>query len=148
MTPAHVRDDQRRQGMKVVIAYDGSEHARKALQQLRLLNGPIEAVLVSVVHGPVRSIRGTAIEVDPAEVEHARAALDTVAEELAAFGITARTRLGTGEPADVVVEVAEEENAELIILGTRGLNLAKRIVMGSVSSSVLHHAPCSVLVVR
>jgi nucleotide-binding universal stress UspA family protein len=47
-----------------------------------------------------------------------------------------------------VVDVAEEEKAELIILGTRGLSLAKRIVMGSVSSSVLHHAPCSVFVVR
>lgn len=134
--------------MKVVVAYDGSEHAHKAVDQLKLLNGPIEAVLVSVVHGPTLGIRGTAIEVDQAEIDHARKALDQVAGELAARGITARTRLAMGEPADVVVDVAEEEKAELIILGTRGLNLAKRIVMGSVSSSVLHHAPCSVLVVR
>ena len=62
--------------------------------------------------------------------------------------MTARTRLAMGEPADVLVDIAEEEKAELIILGTRGLSLAKRIVMGSVSSNVLHHAPCAVLVVR
>lgn len=134
--------------MKVVVAYDGSKHAHKAIDQLHILNGPLDAVIVSVVRGPALGIRGTAVEVDQAEIDHARAALDKVAAELAARGVTARTRLAMGEPADVLVDIAEEEKAELIILGTRGLSLAKRIVMGSVSSNVLHHAPCAVLVVR
>lgn len=134
--------------MKVVVAYDGSEHSHKAIEQLHLLNGTIDAVVVSAVRGPALGIRGAAVEVDQAEIDHARSALDKVSGELAAAGLTARTRLAMGEPADVVVDVAEEEKADLIILGTRGLNLAKRIVMGSVSASVLHHAPCSVLVVR
>ncbi|MDY0055380.1 MAG: universal stress protein [Methyloversatilis sp.] len=134
--------------MKVVVAYDGSKHAHKAIDQLKLLSGPIDAVIVSVVRGPALGIRGTALDVDQAEIDDAREALDKVAAELAGRGLSVRTRLAMGEPADVVVDIAEEENAELIILGTRGLSLAKRIVMGSVSSSVLHHAPCSVFVVR
>jgi nucleotide-binding universal stress UspA family protein len=134
--------------MKVVVAYDGSKHAHKAIDQLQVLSGPIDAVIVSVVRGPALGIRGAALDVDQAEIDDAREALDKVAAELAGRGLSVRTRLAMGEPADVVVDIAEEEKAELIILGTRGLSLAKRIVMGSVSSSVLHHAPCSVFVVR
>lgn len=134
--------------MKVVVAYDGSKHAHKAIDQLQVLSGPIDAVIVSVVRGPTLGIRGAALDVDQAEIDDAREALDKVAAELAGRGLSVRTRLAMGEPADVVVDIAEEEKAELIILGTRGLSLAKRIVMGSVSSSVLHHAPCSVFVVR
>lgn len=134
--------------MKVVVAYDGSEHAHKAVDQLKLLSGPVDAVLVSVVRGPALGIRGTAIEVDQSEIDAARDALQKVAKELAAAGRTVQTKLMMGEPADALIDEAIEQKADLIILGTRGLNLAKRIVMGSVSTNVLHHAPCSVLVVR
>ena len=48
----------------------------------------------------------------------------------------------------MIVDEAEREHADLIVLGTRGLNTAKRWLMGSVSSPVVQHAPCNVLVVR
>ena len=46
------------------------------------------------------------------------------------------------------MEEAEESDADLIIIGTRGLSVAKRMLLGSVSTNVVHHAPCDVLVVR
>ena len=55
---------------------------------------------------------------------------------------------GKGDPATMIVDEAEHEGADVIVMGTRGLNTAKRWLMGSVSSRVVQHAPCNVLVVR
>jgi nucleotide-binding universal stress UspA family protein len=52
------------------------------------------------------------------------------------------------ERAAELVQEAEESGADLIVVGTRGLNAAKRLVLGSVSTNVVQHAPCDVLVVR
>jgi nucleotide-binding universal stress UspA family protein len=48
----------------------------------------------------------------------------------------------------MLVQVAAEERADLVVVGTRGLNLAQRALLGSVSTKVVHHAHCDVLVVR
>jgi nucleotide-binding universal stress UspA family protein len=53
-----------------------------------------------------------------------------------------------GDPAQVLADVATEENAQLIIVGDRGLSGVQRFLLGSVSHKVSHHAPCSVLIVR
>ena len=53
-----------------------------------------------------------------------------------------------GSPESRIVETAEEMNADLIIVGSHGYNSWERLLLGSVSDSVVHHAPCSVLVVR
>jgi nucleotide-binding universal stress UspA family protein len=61
-------------------------------------------------------------------------------------GIQAETTEAQGDPGAVIVEAAE--NADLVIVGTRGLNPIQRILLGSVSSKVVHRADCDVLVVR
>lgn len=48
----------------------------------------------------------------------------------------------------MIIETAEKENADVIVMGTRGLNTAQRWLLGSVSSRVVQHAPCNVLIVR
>jgi nucleotide-binding universal stress UspA family protein len=53
-----------------------------------------------------------------------------------------------GDPAQVLADVAKEENAQLIVVGDRGLSGVERFLLGSVSHKVSHHAPCSVLIVR
>jgi nucleotide-binding universal stress UspA family protein len=53
-----------------------------------------------------------------------------------------------GNPAEVIVQEAEDSGADLIVVGTRGLHATKRLFIGSVSTNVVHHAPCDVLVVR
>ena len=59
-----------------------------------------------------------------------------------------RFRGEVGQPISVIVTVAEQESANLIVLGSRGTGGFKSFLMGSVSIGVLHHAPCPVLVVR
>jgi nucleotide-binding universal stress UspA family protein len=53
-----------------------------------------------------------------------------------------------GHPVDAILDVAERENVDLIVLGSRGLRGVKELLLGSVSSGVLHHSSCPVLIVR
>ena len=53
-----------------------------------------------------------------------------------------------GDPADAILDVAEEQEADLIIVGNKGMTGAKRFLLGSVPNKVSHHAPCSVLIIR
>ncbi|HLB03848.1 MAG TPA: universal stress protein, partial [Gaiellaceae bacterium] len=67
---------------------------------------------------------------------------------IAGAGVEATFVEGSGDPADVIVQEAEDVGADLIIVGTRGLNVAKRWLLGSISTKVVHHSPCDVLIVR
>lgn len=60
----------------------------------------------------------------------------------------ATTRVVTGDPAMELCRIAEEERFDLIVVGSHGSGFLKRVLLGSVSHHVLHHAPCPVLVVR
>ena len=53
-----------------------------------------------------------------------------------------------GDPADAILDVAEEEGADLIVVGNKGMTGAKRFLLGSVPNKVSHHAPCSVIIIR
>ena len=53
-----------------------------------------------------------------------------------------------GDPADAILDVAEERGADLIVIGNKGLTGAQRFLLGSVPNKVSHHAPCSVLIIR
>jgi nucleotide-binding universal stress UspA family protein len=53
-----------------------------------------------------------------------------------------------GDPADAILDVAEERSSDLIVVGNKGMSGAKRFLLGSVPNKVSHHAPCSVLIVR
>ena len=75
-------------------------------------------------------------------------ALAAAVEALARSGVEVRTAGPVGDAADEIVRLAKEMRADVIVLGARGLNPLKRLVLGSVSTRVLHHAPCDVLVVR
>lgn len=136
---------------KIVIAYDGSDHADRALDRAaELASSGAELVVVSagrlvaLSHDPAL---GTAAA-DPIEAEWARETLDRARARLAGTGVSVRTVEGHGDPADAVVRQAGDEDADLIVVGTRGLNVAQRALLGSVSTRIVHHAHCDVLVVR
>ena len=63
-------------------------------------------------------------------------------------GVDVNTVARQGDPADAILDTAEEQNADLIIVGNKGMTGAKRFLLGSVPNKVSHHAPCSVLIVR
>jgi nucleotide-binding universal stress UspA family protein len=53
-----------------------------------------------------------------------------------------------GDAADAILDVAEEQRSDLIVVGNKGMTGAKRFLLGSVPNKISHHAPCSVLIVR
>jgi nucleotide-binding universal stress UspA family protein len=133
--------------MKIVIGYDGSEAAKRALERVAEFAGGGEVSVVSAVHVLPQFGRAP-LTIDPEEIAERKSELREAAEILPTKGIQPSLVEGHGEPADVIVEKAEELGAGLIVVGTNGQNAAKRVLLGSVSSSVLHKAHCDVLVVR
>ena len=136
---------------QIVVGFDGSEHSRRALERAADLadDGTVLTVVCAAdVARLLRDPAGGTGPVDPADAEARAAALAEARTYLEGRGIKARLVEGHGNPADVIVQEAEDSGADLIVVGTRGLNAAKRLVLGSTSTNVVHHAPCDVLVVR
>lgn len=132
--------------MKVLLAYDGSDAARRALARACEVAGGGDIVVISVaglLYGP--SVPNLA---DPAAEDERDRLLAEAKSLLAEREIDAETIAAAGDVATRVVEAAEQVDADLVVLGTRGQNLVKRAILGSVSTAVLHRAPCDVLVVR
>jgi nucleotide-binding universal stress UspA family protein len=80
--------------------------------------------------------------------EDVDATLDRAAEAAVERGLDVETFARQGDPADAILDVAEEQRADLIVVGNKGMTGAKRFLLGSVPNKVSHHAPCSVLIIR
>jgi nucleotide-binding universal stress UspA family protein len=135
----------------IVVGYDGSDHADRALDRaIELGSEGAQLVVVSAapLTTPTRDPALGTSSVDPIEAESARGSLAKARARLADGGVQGRTVEAHSDPADALVEQAQTDGADLIVVGTRGLNTAQRVLLGSVSTKVVHHAPCDVLVVR
>ena len=76
------------------------------------------------------------------------AALEAAAAPAREEGVEVNVYARQGDPADAILDVAEERGADLIVVGNKGMSGAKRFLLGSVPNRVSHHAPCSVLIIR
>jgi nucleotide-binding universal stress UspA family protein len=132
----------------IVLAYDGSEPAKRALERtVELANGAAVTVISAVHILPAMGRAGAATDED--EVTERKQELEDAAEYLRGKGIEPETVEARGvDVGDAILEEARETDADLIVVGSSGKNLAERIVLGSVSSKVVHESPCDVLVVR
>jgi nucleotide-binding universal stress UspA family protein len=132
----------------IVLAYDGSEAAKRALGRTAELANGAAVTIVSAVHVMPAMGRGMSA-IDQDEVEERRGELHDAAAYLESHGIKAQTvELHATDIGEAVVEHAKEAGADLIVVGTGEKSLAERIILGSVSTKVVHDAPCDVLVVR
>jgi nucleotide-binding universal stress UspA family protein len=80
--------------------------------------------------------------------EDVDATLEEAAEIARAAGVPVELYARQGDAADAILDVAEERNADLVIVGNKGMTGAKRFLLGSVPNRISHHAPCSVLIIR
>ncbi|HMQ03965.1 MAG TPA: universal stress protein [Pyrinomonadaceae bacterium] len=147
--------------MKILFATDGgkqSEAAIALIRGLKLIEGD-EIKVISVVDMALPmaiDIYGGYIpdtgDIEKAAKENASKIVADAAAKLqegeAAGGVLISTDIPFGSPDSRIVETAEEWGANLIVVGSHGYSRWERLLLGSVSSSVVHHAPCSVLVVR
>jgi nucleotide-binding universal stress UspA family protein len=137
----------------IVVGTDGSESAAEAVRQATDMASREGARLhlVTAYLDPqflrVRIPSGAHTEtVDLREV--AESLLKRAARDAVSKGVEVETHAREGHPAEVIIDVANQEQADLIVLGSRGLTGIKRYLLGSVSSDVSHHAHCSVMIVR
>jgi len=147
--------------MKILVATDGTKQGEAAIGMLQRFNmcAADEVKIVSVVDMAVP----LAIDVyggylpDTTELEKAardnaakvlETALAAAKSVLSGEGPTVSGDVLFGSPESRIVETAEQMPADLIVVGSHGYNRWERLLLGSVSDSVVHHAPCSVLVVR
>jgi nucleotide-binding universal stress UspA family protein len=142
----------------IVVGTDGSETAHTALERaIDLASGLGARLQIVSAYEPVsdQRLRGEQVNV-PADLQWMINPHDDVMALLEAAGAEAReagvkeveTFARQGDAADAIVDVAEEQRSDLIVVGNKGMTGAKRFLLGSVPNKVSHHAPCSVLIVR
>jgi nucleotide-binding universal stress UspA family protein len=141
----------------ILLATDGSPSAaeaqRHALELARLLDAPL--LVVSVAHATLPAVGYSGygysdVVARLTEAEHGRVehVVDTAAADASTAGVPCFTVVADGAVVDEICRVARDRDARLIVVGSHGWGAARRLFSGSVSTGLVHSAPCPVLVVR
>ena len=149
--------------MKILIATDGSEYSRAAIEKcceiaVKAENTAIKIVAVYHAYTPPGTYSLSVQYRNYAEEfknslhklaeEHAEEALTIIQALLPAANTDLTTHVAMGAADKIIIETAKEWNADLIVVGSHGYGFWERMFLGSVSNAIVQHAPCSVLVVR
>ena len=143
--------------MKIIITLDGSDFSRAAVGECcRIIAAPEEtAVKIVFVYEVIEPLD---ISISPEFSRELESSARQKAEEFAAeataqirehfpnIDLTAETSMG--KPEKIILEIAEQWRADLIVVGSHGRGFWGRTLLGSVTDTLVHNAPCSVLVVR
>jgi nucleotide-binding universal stress UspA family protein len=136
----------------IVVGTDGSKTAEEAVRQGIDLASREGARLHLVAAYPdpqvLREKFTGGATTQPVDLRGVAIGVLKRAEHGVPKGVELETYAREGDPADVIIQVANEQEADLIIVGSSGLTGIRRFLLGSVSSKVSHHAPCSVMIVR
>ena len=142
----------------IVVGTDGSDTAAVAVRHAIELAGALDARLQIVsAYEPVSEsrLRGELLRA-PKDVqwtvnprEDVLALLESAQRDAETAGVEqVETFARVGDAADAILDVAEEQRSDLIVIGNKGMTGTTRFLLGSVPNKVSHHAPCSVLIVR
>lgn len=140
---------------KILLAYDGSEESKKALQEVKrigfqnksevtVLSVAAQSDIANIESGVKRYVE----DIHKALLEESKNLLEIAVKEFADYPFKVDAVNTMGKPGAVIVEYASENNIDLIVMGSRGLGAVKRTFLGSVSNYVLNHTEKSVYIVR
>jgi nucleotide-binding universal stress UspA family protein len=125
--------------MRLVVGFDGSDHSKRALERAAGLAGKEGHVFV------VSAIPDNA---QASDMVVRNRLLEEAVAALTARGVPHTPIEGSGKPAAAIGKAAEENSADMIVVGSRGLGAAASLLLGSCSYSLVHGASHDVLVVR
>ena len=146
--------------MKILLAVDGSAYSDAAVEEVAKRTWPADSELKIITAAETPVIAGMepwAVsreyyeQLEKSVREAATAVIDQALgklKELADKTLKLSGEIIQGPPRQVIVEEAQKWGADLIVMGSRGLGAWNRLLLGSVSSAVVHHAKCSVEIVR
>ena len=134
---------------RVVVGVDGSDNSRRAIEWAILLAGRFGAEIVAVHAVGLLAHLGEGPPVpSQAHVQELRDSFERLwCSELAGSGVAHRKRCVDGPPARVLLDVADEEGADLIVVGSRGAGGFAGLRLGSTSHQVAEHATCPVAII-
>jgi nucleotide-binding universal stress UspA family protein len=142
---------------RIVVGTDGSETAAEAVRQavdLAKLSGATLSIVSAYEPVSRRRLEGEQQDL-PADVQHeigpredVNLVLDAASAAARKEGLDVQIHPVEADPADAILNVAEDTGADLIVVGNKGMTGARRFLLGSVPNNVSHHAPCSVIIVR
>ncbi|MEI3376722.1 MAG: universal stress protein [Coriobacteriales bacterium] len=133
----------------ILIAADGSDNSLRATQQAADIASLLDEAKVTIVSVIAIDVYSDMVY-DPIEAhgEAQREIIRDAEQVLADAGIDYEVVLLHGRPADEIIRYAAETEADLLVIGSRGLGALREFALGSVSHKVLTHAKCPVLVVK
>ncbi len=136
---------------KVLFAYDGSHGAKVALERVAELAKAATTELHILAVGRIPEYAETVSEVEEAR-EQAKnfysKIMDEAINNLNQRGLSAKIHIDFGKPGDVIVRIAEDLKADLVIMGINPHSALRRRVLGATVDKVVDHAHCSVLVIK
>jgi nucleotide-binding universal stress UspA family protein len=150
--------------MKILIATDGSDYSKAAIEKCCLVIAKPEETSVKIVSA-AQVMRSVATEplpfplsggyIEQADtalreqaMSHVTEAKEMISQKFSDSDLSISTEVLNGSAGKAIVEAAEVWEADLIVVGSHGYGFWNRVLVGSVSQAVVHHAPCSVMIVR
>jgi nucleotide-binding universal stress UspA family protein len=136
----------------LLLAVDGSEHAMKAAQVASNLANAMNSQTLRIVVAydtiPVHIGDPYMQNALNARISETEEILQRAVQVVWAVGAQIYTEMIEGDPAEVIIDVANIRNSDVIVMGSRGLGGLSGLLLGSTSQKVVSHAPCPVLIVR
>jgi nucleotide-binding universal stress UspA family protein len=141
---------------RVTLAVDDSKQSRAAAQFLRsqVLPDSATVTILSSAESPVTDLAARYLSASQLSdltqpvMERTTKLVNSLRDDFIKEGHTATTAVQMDHVIDTIVKHVEADHADLLVVGSRALTKSERLHLGSVSESLLRHAPCSVLIVR
>jgi nucleotide-binding universal stress UspA family protein len=138
---------------KILVPVDGSDNSYKALEAALVLSEKLGSNIsvvnvmeqVPITHIESEKLLNELLEAYKKENQEILSKCSDIAHQK---GITIKTVLLQGNPAPVILDYSKKENFDLVIMGSRGMGKFKELILGSVSSKIMHHSPCAIMIIR
>jgi nucleotide-binding universal stress UspA family protein len=137
----------------ILVPVDGSDNSYRALDAALLLSEKLGSDItvihvmeeVPITHIGSEKMLNELLEAYKKENQDILLKCSEIANQR---GLTIKTFLLQGNPASAILDYIKKEKFDLVIMGSRGLGKFKELILGSVSSKIVHHSPCAVLLIR
>jgi nucleotide-binding universal stress UspA family protein len=138
---------------KILVPVDGSDNSYKALEAALVLSEKLGSNIsvvnvmeqVPITHIESEKLLNELLEAYKKENQEILSKCSDIAHQK---GITIKSVLLQGNPAPVILDYSKKENFDLVIMGSRGMGKFKELILGSVSSKIVHHSPCAIMIIR